>query len=310
MNKVAIAVHGGAGADSEFIRKNQQAYKKGIEDAVNTGYEILQKGGSAIDAVEAAVKKLEDNPLFNAGKGAAINSKAEIEMCSSIMTGQDLNCGAVAIVKNVRNPVSLARAVMEKTKHIYLGNHGALDFAKEINIQLEPDAYFYTDHQWEVYEEASKKDKESHQRVAKEEIEGRLHGTVGAVALDKDGNIAAAASTGGTENSKAGRIGDTSMIGVGSYANNNTCAVAATGEGEVLIQHVTSFHISALMEYKGYSLKEAAYYFIHEKCKNVKGDMGIVAVDPKGNIAMEFNSERMHRGSKSTDQDLQVAIYP
>ncbi|MGE5519708.1 MAG: isoaspartyl peptidase/L-asparaginase family protein [Candidatus Dadabacteria bacterium] len=309
MNKIAIAVHGGAGPDSDFIHKNKVGYKKGIEDAINAGYQVLENGGTSIDAVEAAVKRLEDNPLFNAGKGAALNSKAEVEMCASIMRGEDLNSGAVAIVKNVKNPVSLARAVMEKTRHIYLGNQGALDFAKEIDLPLETDAYFITDHQYEVYAEATKKDSGAPQKVAPEQINESMHGTVGAVALDQYGNIAAATSTGGTENAKEGRIGDSSMIGIGSYANNDTCAVSSTGDGEVLIKHVSGFHISALMEYKGFSLNEAAWYFIHEKCKDVSGDMGIIAVDNKGNIAIEFNSERMHRGSKTSDSSLKVAIY-
>jgi beta-aspartyl-peptidase (threonine type) len=310
MNKIAIAVHGGAGPDSEHIRQNLEGYKKGIENAVNTGYIILEKGGTAVDAVEAAVKSLEDNPLFNAGKGSALNEKAEVEMCASIMSGENLNSGAVAIVRNVKNPVSLARAVMEQTKHIYLGNKGALDFALQINIPMEPDAYFITEYQYETYDQARKESGGSSQEKGRTQVNERMHGTVGAVAVDTNGNVAAATSTGGTEYCKEGRIADSSMIGVGSYANNQTCAVSGTGEGEYLIRHVTSFHVSALIEYKGMPLREACHFLIQEKCRNVQGDMGIIAVDPHGNIAMEFNSDRMHRGSRSSDQDLMVAIYP
>jgi beta-aspartyl-peptidase (threonine type) len=309
MNRIAIAVHGGAGPDSDHIHQNEEKYKKGIEEAVNKGYELLQQGRSAIDAVEAAVRSLEDNPFFNAGKGSAINAKAEVEMCASIINGENRSSGAVAIVRNIRNPVSLARAVMEKTKHIYIGSYGALDFAKQINAPLEPDSYFITEHQYEVYEQKRKESGGDHQKTAKEQVQERSHGTVGAVALDQFGNIAAATSTGGIEYSKEGRIADSSMIGIGSFADNKTCAVSSTGDGEFLIKNVTAYQISALMEYKGLNLKEACYYLVHEKLKDGDGDMGIIALDKKGNIAMEFNSDRMHRGFRSTDGELFVAIY-
>ena len=311
MNKIAIAVHGGAGPDSEHIKKNADGYKKGLDDAINTGYEILERGGAAVDAVEAAIKVFENNPLFNAGKGAALNAKAEVELCASIMRGEDLSSGAVAIVKNVRNPIELAKAVMEKTKHIYLGSIGATDFAKKIHIPLEPDSYFITEHQYEAFVKKlnESKEKSTHQ-IALEEIDERMHGTVGAVALDIKGNIAAGTSTGGTECQSEGRIGDSSMIGVGCYANNKTCAVSTTGDGELHMKHVSAFHISSLMEYREMSLAEACRFFIHEKCKHVNGDMGLIAVDGHGNIAIEFNSERMHRGYKTHNQKLWVAIYP
>jgi beta-aspartyl-peptidase (threonine type) len=309
MKKIAIAVHGGAGPDSYFIKQNKEGYKKGLEEAINKGYGVLEKGGTSVEAVEAAVIELENNPLFNAGRGAALNADAEVEMCAAIMNGKDLNCGAAAIVKNVKNPVQLARAIMEKTKYIYLGNRAALDYAREIGIPLETDAYFITDHQYQMYNEERKKWKENAENAALKEIENRMHGTVGAVALDKHGNIAAATSTGGTEFDKPGRIGDSSMIGIGCYANNDTCAISTTGDGEVLMRHVTSFHIAALMEYKNMSVKEAAYYLIQEKCKDVKGDMGLIAIDTNGNIAIEFNSERMHRAFRTSDQELVVSIY-
>ncbi|HVK98152.1 MAG TPA: isoaspartyl peptidase/L-asparaginase [Flavisolibacter sp.] len=314
MKKIAIVVHGGAGPDSDHIKENKEGYEKGIEEAIDAGYRILKKGGSAVDAVEAAVKKLEDNPVFNAGRGSALNAKAEVETCASIMRGEDLASGAVAIVRNVKNPVSLARALMEKSKHIYLGNQGALEFAKEANVPLAPDSYFITEHQYEAFEEKMKELKGNSEKrvngIALQEINERMHGTVGAVALDISGKLAAATSTGGTEGCHSGRIGDTSMIGVGCYANNDTIAVSTTGDGEYLIQHVIGFQLSSVVEYKNLPLKEAAHYLIKDKLKHVEGDMGLIAVDPKGNIALEFNSERMHRGYRTSDGQSMVAIYP
>ena len=310
MNKITIAVHGGAGPDAEYIKENVQGYKEGLEKALRAGYVILENGGTALDAVEAAVNSLEDNPLFNAGKGSALNEHAEVEMDASIMNGETLQCGAVAIVRQVKNPVTLARAVMEKTKHIYLAGDGALDFAVQANIAIRPDAYFITQHNYEQYEEATKKENRAPDEAAFVQLKRKEHGTVGAVALDCNGNLAAATSTGGLENNKAGRIADSSMIGAGVYANNQTCAVSCTGDGEYMMQYVTAFHLSALMEYKGLSLKEAAGYLIHEKCKDVPGDMGLIAVDPQGNVGVAFNSERMHRAWLSNDEALQVFIYP
>jgi len=309
MNKIAIAIHGGAGPDSDYIKQNIKEYKKGLEEALNEAYSMLEQGISAVDAVETAIKNLEDNPLFNAGKGSSLTDKAEVEMCASIMNGFDLKCGAAAIVKNVRNPIRLARSIMEKTKHIYLGSMGAAEFAKELNLPMEPDAYFITEHQFEKYESTRKKINDNGQQLAIEQLD-KKHGTVGAVALDIRGNLAAGTSTGGTDFCRQGRIADSSMIGAGTYANNETCAVSTTGEGELHIQHVTAFHISALMEYKGMSLREACRYFIHEKCKTINGDMGLIAVDSKGNLVAEFNTPRMHRAMKSTTQDLLVEIYP
>lgn len=309
MSKIAIAIHGGAGPDSDYIKQNLKEYKKGLQDAIEAGYSVLQQGNGSIDAVETVIKILEDNPLFNAGKGSALTEKAEVEMCSSIMNGFDLKCGAAAIVKNVRNPIRLARSIMEKTKHIYLGSIGAAEFAKQINLPMEPDAYFITEHQFEKYESTRKKINDNGQQLAIEQLD-KKHGTVGAVALDIRGNLAAGTSTGGLDFCREGRIADSSMIGCGTYANNETCAVSTTGEGELHIQHVTAFHISALMEYKEMSLREACRYLIHEKCKHVNGDMGLIAVDPKGNLIAEFNTPRMHRAMKSSTQNLIVEIYP
>lgn len=309
MNKIAIAIHGGAGPDSERIKQNIKEYKQGLKEALDEAYAMLEEGSSAVDAVEAAIKTLEDNPLFNAGKGSALTEDANVEMCASIMNGFDLKCGAAAIVKNVRNPIRLARQIMEKTKHIYLGSIGAAEFAKQINLPMEPDAYFITEHQFEQYEKTRKKENDNGQQLAIEQLD-KKHGTVGAVALDLKGNLAAGTSTGGTDFCKPGRIADSSMIGAGTYANNDTCAVSTTGEGELHIQYVSAFHISALMEYKGMSLREACRHLIHEKCNHINGDMGLIAVDAKGNLVAEFNTSRMHRAMKSTTQDLIVEIYP
>jgi beta-aspartyl-peptidase (threonine type) len=280
-----------------------------LKEAINAAYSVLEEGESAIKAVETAIKILEDIPHFNAGKGSALNERAEVEMCASIMNGFDLNSGAVAIVKNVRNPISLAKAVMEKTEHIYLGSAGASDFARLINIPMEPDPYFVTEHQFELYEKARQEENDNGQELAIEQLT-KKHGTVGAVALDQKGNLAAGTSTGGLEFCKPGRIADSSMIGIGTYANNKTCAVSTTGEGEFHIQHVTAFHVSALMEYKGMNLQQACQYLIHEKCKHVTADMGLIAVDPEGNLVAEFNTERMHRAFRSSTQKLFVQIYP
>lgn len=309
MKKIAMAIHGGAGPDSEFIRKNAKEYKKAMEKVLNEGYKVLEEGGSAIDAVEAAVIAMENNPLFNAGRGSSLNENAEVEMDAAIMNGKDLKSGAVSIVKNVKNPVSLARAVMEKTKHVYLGDMGALEFARKVGLPVMPEAYFITDHAFEQYQEAIKEASNSMEQAGDYQVKKKTHGTVGAVALDSQGNIAAATSTGGTENKIPGRIGDSSMIGVGTYANNETCAISTTGDGEFLIRHVIGFRVSALMQYKGLSLKKACQELLQQELKEVEGDMGMIAVDKRGNIAMEFNSERMHRASRSSSQPLFVAIY-
>jgi beta-aspartyl-peptidase (threonine type) len=310
MANIAIAVHGGAGPDSAYIKKNKEGYTQGLEEAVRTGYKILEEGGSALDAVEAAVKYLEDNPLFNAGRGSVLNENAEVEMEASIMDGKNKSCGAVAIVRHVKNPVTLARAVMEKTPHIYLGDMGALDFARQIGIEMRPDSYFITEYNYGQYEHAAIEAKQEPRDTAIVQLKRKEHGTVGAVALDSAGNLAAATSTGGLENKKASRIGDSSIIGVGTYANNATCAVSCTGDGEYLIQHVTAFQLSAIMEYKGLSLQDACNYLIHEKCNGVEGDMGLIAIDPDGTVGIAFNSERMHRAWMTSSEPLQVHIYP
>lgn len=309
MRKLAIIIHGGAGPDSEFIKKNQDAYKKALKEAADTGYKVLEDGGTAVDAVEAAVNYMEDHHLFNAGRGSALNKHAEVEMGASIMNGQNRKSGAVDIVKNIKNPVTLARAVMDKTQHIYLGDMGAVEFAQSVGIKFMPEAYFITDHAWEQYQSAAQEEGPKPEEAGDFQVKRKEHGTVGAVALDRDGNIAAATSTGGLENKIQGRIADSSMIGIGSYADNGTCAVSATGDGEYLIQNVVGFHLAALIKYKGMAVKDAAHYLLHVELKEVKGDMGIIALDTQGNLALEFNSERMHRAWRTSNGEEGVAIY-
>lgn len=306
----AIAVHGGAGPDSEHIHKNLDGIKKGIEDALAKGYEVLENGGTAVDAVEAAVRSLEDNPLFNAGRGSAINSKGEVEMSASIMDGEKRNCGSVAIVKNIKNPISLAKAIMANTSFIGLGGEGALDYAQKIQIELEPAAYFITEHQYDVFRKKRFDEFRGTSYIASEQIRNRMHGTVGAVALDIHGNLAAATSTGGTENQKEGRISDSCLLGAGTFANNETCAVSATGDGEYIIRGVIGNTISNYMRLTGINVNEACKKVIHEDNSDIKGDIGVIAIDKDANICLEFNSERMHRGFRLKGKEPVVKIYP
>jgi len=307
MKKTVIVVHGGAGPGSTFIRHNQEQIRLGIEQALAQGYAILEKEGKAVDAVEAAVRCLENNPYFNCGRGSALNDKAEVEMCASIMEGKKLNSGAVAIVKHVKHPVSLAKSIMQNTSYIYMGGDEALDYAKETNLELKPDAYFVTEHQYDEYARCRADANESGKETLKKSR--RAHGTVGAVALDLEGNLAAATSTGGTPFSKAGRIGDSSMIGIATYADNKTCAVSATGDGEYLIRGVIAHSISSIMKYKNGKLKDACKEVVRVENEGVDGDIGAIALDADGNIAIEFNSERMHRGWKLGPDKVESRIY-
>jgi beta-aspartyl-peptidase (threonine type) len=285
-NKFSIVVHGGAGPVSERVRKNEDEYKSGLLKAVEQGYSILESGGSAVDAVEAAVRMLEDNPLFNAGRGSALNAKGEVEMDASIMDGNEVRAGAVTLIKNVKNPVTLARVIMDHSPHVFMGAEGAIEYAKSMNLEFESDEYFLTDHDFQT------------------------HGTVGAVACDRYGNIAAATSTGGIDESSEGRIGDSPVVGAGVYANNDTCAVSATGEGEYIIRHVLAHQLQSLVEYNNMPVNEAAAYLIYQKLKHETHDMGVIAVDRSGTIGMAFNSERMHRAWKTSDNESGVKIYP
>lgn len=301
--RIAIAVHGGAGPDSDFIHQHEAEYKNGLKEALKRGYEILEKGGNAVDAVEAAVKSLEDNPFFNAGKGSALNNQAAVSMDASIMDGCNMRSGGVAMITNVKNPVVLARAVMDDTNHVLVGDKGALEFALDQELEVEADSYFITEHQYEVY-----KEKESRETIH-DMLKKRIHGTVGAVALDKKGNLAAATSSGGTENGLNGRIGDSCLTGIGCYANNRTCAVSTTGDGEFLITGVVAHTISCFVELKNMPLQKAVDHVIHERNAHVEGDMGVISLNTKGEFGISFNSERMHRAWMSDTQPMKIGIW-
>lgn len=315
MSHFAIAVHGGAGAipRSTMTSEREILYRQGLEDAINAGDRVLASGGSALDAVEAAVRSLEDEPVFNAGRGAVFTNKGTIELDSSIMDGRNLMAGAVTGIKNIKNPVSLARAVMEKSEHVFLSGLGAMEFAEKMNLEFAPDEYFFIQERYDQLLVA----KEYDQVVLDHGITGDItpvpppskKGTVGAVALDVHGNIAAATSTGGMTNKKFGRVGDSPIIGAGTYANNNTCAISCTGHGEFFIRSVVAYDISCLMEYKGLSLKEACDIVVHGKLVKIGGEGGLVAIDAKGNIEMPFNSEGMYRAMKRSNGQKYVGIY-
>lgn len=302
MSKFAIAVHGGASGSSPFIRKNAKGIEEGLKEATVAGNHILKKGGSALDAVETAVQLLEDNPLFNAGRGSALNCRGEVEMDASIMNGKNLKAGAVSMVRRVKNPISLARLVMNKTQHVFLSGYGALEIAENEGIDLEPESYFITEHQQSVFEQFSKRE------TMKDIMKKRIHGTVGAVALDKRGNLVAGTSTGGTSNCLPGRIGDSCIIGAGCYANNKTCAVSGTGDGEYLIRGVIGHTISMMMEFN-MSLQEACDYVLHKRNEHVGGDIGVISVSRFGDVAMAFNTSVMKRAWMGSDYDLQVRVF-
>ncbi len=318
MKKYAIAIHGGAGTilRSTMTPEKETAYKKALEDAIISGETILKKNGSSLDAVEAAIRTLEDNPLFNAGKGAVFTNEEKHEMDASLMNGKDLTAGAVASVSNVKNPITLARAVMDKSEHVFLAGQGAMEFAKKNNIEFAPDNYFFVQLRYEQLQQAKQSDSIildhttplSSGKGFGDEGEKKF-GTVGAVALDVNGNLAAGTSTGGMTNKKHGRIGDTPIIGAGTYANNNTCAVSCTGHGEFFIRSVVAYDISCLMEYKGLTLKQACEIVVQEKLVKIGGEGGLIALDAKGNIELPYNSEGMYRASKKQDEAIFIGIY-
>ena len=312
MQQYAIAIHGGAGTilQSTMTPEKELAYKNGLQDAIEAGESILKSGGSAFDAVESAIIQLENNPLFNAGKGAVFTNTGKHEMDASIMNGKDLMAGAVAGVEGVKNPIALARAVMEQSEHVLLTGNGAMDFAKKVNAQFENEDYFFVQLRYDQLQQA----KQSNSMIldhTEDKIEHgeKKFGTVGCVALDLHGNLAAGTSTGGMTNKKFGRVGDSSIIGAGTYANNNTCAISCTGHGELFIRSVVAYDISCLMEYKNLSLKEACDIVVMDKLVKIGGEGGLIALDAKGNIVLPFNSEGMYRASKKQNEDIFIGIY-
>ncbi|MDG5490901.1 isoaspartyl peptidase/L-asparaginase family protein [Psychroserpens sp. SPM9] len=312
----AIIIHGGAGT---ILKKNmtpekEAAYKAKLEEAIRVGYEILKQGGSSIDAVQLAINVMEDSPLFNAGKGAVYTNAETNELDASIMDGKTLNAGASAGTTTVRNPINLARIIMDKSPHVMMAGVGAETYAKEQNLAIVEPSYFYTENRLNSVKRAKEREKieldhDDKTAFFDAEIQNYKFGTVGCAALDKDGNLAAGTSTGGMTNKRYGRVGDAPIIGAGTYANNNSCAVSSTGWGEYFIRAMVAHDISALMQYKGLSLKEAAQEVIQKKVPELGGDGGIVAVDKHGNMVAEFNTSGMYRASMNAKGELTIGIY-
>jgi L-asparaginase / beta-aspartyl-peptidase len=295
-----LVIHGGAGSMNPERMSSEQVEEaqKGLQQALDAGETILKNGGSALDAVEAAVRLLEDHPNFNAGRGAVFNADGKIELDASIMDGSNLMAGAIAGVRTIKNPVTAARKVMEKSPHVLLIGEGAEKFAVEQKVEMVDPSWFFTEGRWNDY-----------LRIKERQEQGDGTGTVGAVALDKHGNLAAATSTGGMVMKRFGRVGDVPIIGAGTYANNETCAVSATGHGEFFIRNVVSYDISALMLYKDMSLEDAANFVVMEKLVEQKGNGGVIAVDKEGNIAMPFNTAGMFRGFVKSSGETGVMIF-
>lgn len=319
MSRYAIAIHGGAGTilPSAMTPELEASYKAALQAALDAGYTCLTSGGTSLEAVKAAVISLEDCILFNAGRGAVFAKDGSQEMDASIMEGQRLMAGAVSAVRNIRNPIELAYTVMTQSQHVMLSGKGAQDFAKQQGLKMEPDEYFYSDfrhQQWKQLQDSDETALDHSVTVADNSsingmAEGKKFGTVGAVAVDQHGNIAAATSTGGMTNKQWGRVGDSPIIGAGTYANNKSCAISCTGHGEPFIRAVTAYDVSCLMEYKGLTLQEAMHIVVHDKLLKIEGEGGMVGVDAQGNTAMVFNSEGMYRGRRDSNGINETLIY-
>ncbi len=312
IKKYVIAIHGGAGTilRTNMTNEIEQKYKMALNESILAGENILLNSGLAIDAVEASIRSLENNPLFNAGRGSVFSNEGEHEMDASIMNGKDLMAGAIAGVKNVKNPITLAKSVMQHSNHVFMAGHGAEVFAKQLNIEMAPNEYFFEQMRYDQLIQAKTNDRIELDHVDNKFENGeKKFGTVGAVALDVFGNISAGTSTGGMTNKKHGRVGDTPIIGAGTYANNQTCAVSCTGHGEFFIRSVVAYDISCLIEYKGFSLKEACNLVVKDKLVKIGGEGGLIALDAEGNIELCFNSEGMYRASKKSNEDVYLGIY-
>lgn len=292
----AIVLHGGAGVITreKMTPELDKQYRAALQEAMNTGIKILSEGGSALEAVEKTIRIMEDNPLFNAGKGAVFTHEGKNELDAAIMDGSNLAAGSVAGVTDIKNPITAARCVMTNSEHVMLSGKGASQFAKEQGLEIVPPSYFYTEKRFNDLQKTLKREK---------------MGTVGCCALDKNGNLAAGTSTGGMTNKKYNRIGDAPIIGAGTYANNNTCAVSATGHGEYFIRWTVAHDISALIEYKGLTLIEAAELVVNDKLVKAGGSGGVICIDKTGNISMPFNSEGMFRAYATADKKEGVFIY-
>lgn len=296
----AIVIHGGAGTivKKNMSKKMELAYNQKLKEALNVGYEILEGGGSSIDAVESTIKVLENSELFNAGKGSVLSNDEIVEMDASIMFGGNLNAGAISGVKTIKNPISAARSVMEKSDHVFLSGNGAELFAKSQGLEIVDNEYFITQRRLNSLINTKKRDS----------LNDDKFGTVGCVALDKFGNITSGTSTGGMTNKKWNRVGDVPIIGSGTYANNKTCGISSTGWGEYFIRNVVAYDISSQIEYGGITLSEAAQNTL-EKVKDLGGSGGVIGIDKKGNIVMDFNTEGMYRGYRKSNGESVVKIY-
>ncbi|WP_115122302.1 isoaspartyl peptidase/L-asparaginase family protein [Marinirhabdus gelatinilytica] len=310
-----LVIHGGAGT---ILKKNmsdslENAYKQKLEEAIRVGHEILKNGGTAMEAVTKTINIMEDSPLFNAGKGAVFTHEETNELDASVMDGATLNAGAVTGVTRIKNPIDLALEVMNNSPHVMLAGEGAEIFAQEKGFELVDPYYFYTENRFQSLQRVKQKESNSISSSSSSTfdpyIKDSKFGTVGCAALDKNGNLAAGTSTGGMTNKRWNRIGDAPIIGAGTYANNATCAVSSTGWGEYFIRAMVAHDISAMMEYKGVSLKEAAKEVIQEKVPNLGGNGGIVAIDKDGNVTMEFNTAGMYRAHMNAEGELVIGIY-
>ena len=313
MSVFTLAIHGGAGTilKEDMTADLEKAYLDALQEALDAGYAVLEEGGTAVNAVKASVVVLEDNMLFNAGRGSVFTKKGVQEMDAAIMNGLDLNAGSVAGVRNVRNPIELAVEVMNNSNHVFLSGKGANDFAIKQGVKLEPDEYFFSQFrydQWKAIRDSDNYSLDHTHHQIEELMRDKKFGTVGAVACDVHGNIAAATSTGGMTNKKYGRIGDSPLIGCGTYANNKTCAISCTGHGEMFIRAVAAYDVSCLMEYKGLTLQQAMDVVVNDKLKKIDGEGGMIGVDAHGNYAMIFNSAGMYRAVKNQHIN-EVAIY-
>ena len=299
-NHFAIVVHGGAGTilKENMTNEMEKAYKQKLEEALNVGYSILKQNGKSVDAVEATIKILEDSELFNAGKGSVLSNNEEVEMDASIMTGDNLNAGAVSGIKKIKNPITLARKVMEESEHVFLSGSGAEDFAVSKGFKLIDNSNFITNNRLNSLKNIKKRESNADNKF----------GTVGCVAIDKNGNITSGTSTGGMTNKKWNRIGDVPIIGAGTYANNQTCGISSTGWGEYFIRNVVAYDISAQIEYNKKSIKNAAKNTL-KKVKELGGSGGVIGIDKNLNIIMDFNTEGMYRGYKKSNGDSAIEIY-
>jgi beta-aspartyl-peptidase (threonine type) len=309
VRRFVLAVHGGAGiiARAMMTADNERSYRAGIGAALAAGQRVLAGGGSSLDAVVAAVSEFEDNALFNAGRGAAFTADGTNELDAAVMDGASLRAGAVTLVKTVRHPVQLARLVMDKTRHVLLAAHGAEALARRHGLEIVEPEYFFTERRFQALQRMRQAAANRERAIAVTEAD--KHGTVGAVALDLDGNLAAATSTGGRNNKLSGRVGDSPIVGAGTYANNATVAVSGTGEGEYFMRTLAAHSVSALIQYKGWSVKRAAEHVVHKQIVALGGGGGLIALDRKGNVAMPFSARGMYRGYVASDGDPVIKIY-